>query len=252
MAKQGGTMQVSGDIGNVSFFERKGKFFARKKATVKPGRFKTDPGFERVRENASEFTRAANASKLLRDAMRNITANSSDSQSYTRLLGLMMRALKADPVNDRGQRNVNDGELGFVKGYDFNIAAELTAIFKAQFAPTIDRAAGTLTVSVQAFVPALMVIPPVGATHVRLIAAGAELDFAGDEYVSNVTASKELKLGNDTVQALTLEVLVTPGSVRPLFLALGIEFVQEVNEKFYTLKNGVFNSISIISVNTPE
>lgn len=252
MAKQGGTMQVSGDIGNVSFFRREGKFFARKKATVNPARFKTDPGFERVRENSAEFTRAANASKILRDAMRNITADSSDSRSYNRLFSIMMRALKADGISDRGRRNVIDGELGFVKGFDFNITAELTAIFKAQFVPTIDRAAGTMTVSIGSFVPARMIVPAVGATHVRLIAAGAEIDFAADTYVSNMTASTELALGNDTVEVPPLEVLIPPGSKHPLFLAFGIEFIQKVNNKFYSLKNGTFNSISIIAVNTPQ
>ena len=41
---------------------------------------------------------------------------------------------------------------------------------------------------------------------------------------------------------------VTPNSVSPLFLALGVEFYQEVNGKMYPLKNGAYNPLSLVSV----
>ena len=41
---------------------------------------------------------------------------------------------------------------------------------------------------------------------------------------------------------------VTPDSTKPLFLALGIEFFQEVNGQMYSLKNGAYNPLSIVAV----
>jgi hypothetical protein len=39
---------------------------------------------------------------------------------------------------------------------------------------------------------------------------------------------------------------VTPATVNPLFLVVGIEFFQEVNGQMYPLKNGAFNPLAII------
>ena len=43
---------------------------------------------------------------------------------------------------------------------------------------------------------------------------------------------------------------VTAASTKPLFLALGIEFYQEVNGQMYPLKNGAFNPLSIAKVDS--
>jgi hypothetical protein len=37
----------------------------------------------------------------------------------------------------------------------------------------------------------------------------------------------------------------------PLFLALGIEFLQEVNGEKYSLKNGAFNACALVNVDVP-
>jgi len=233
MAKQTSYIRMRGDMGGITFFERDGNFYARQTRTVNPDAIKSDPAFERTRENNSEFSRAAKAAKLILTAFRSVTAGATDGRVYSRLMREVMRGVKADPVNDRGQRTFVDGEPAFVKGFDFNSAGELTAVCKAQLAPAIDRAAGTVGVAVQSFVPARMLLAPVGATHFRMVCAGAELDFRTDEYILNVSASAELKLGNDSVSAQTLECLVPPASTHPVFAVFGVEFVQEVNKKYY-------------------
>jgi hypothetical protein len=47
---------------------------------------------------------------------------------------------------------------------------------------------------------------------------------------------------------LTLTNTVTAASTHPLFLALGIEFYQEVNGTMYPLKNGSYNALSLVAV----
>ncbi len=44
---------------------------------------------------------------------------------------------------------------------------------------------------------------------------------------------------------LALTNTVTANSTHPLFLALGIEFYQEVNGQMYQLKNGAYQPFSI-------
>jgi len=41
---------------------------------------------------------------------------------------------------------------------------------------------------------------------------------------------------------------VTAASTKPLSLALGIEFYQEVNAQMYALKNGAFNPLALVNV----
>ena len=41
---------------------------------------------------------------------------------------------------------------------------------------------------------------------------------------------------------------VTPASTKPLFLAVGVEFYQEINGQMYPLKNGAFNPLSLAKV----
>ena len=43
---------------------------------------------------------------------------------------------------------------------------------------------------------------------------------------------------------------VTPASTKPLFLALGLEFYQQVNGQMYALKNGSYNPLSIVKVDS--
>jgi hypothetical protein len=41
---------------------------------------------------------------------------------------------------------------------------------------------------------------------------------------------------------------VIPNSTKPLFLAIGLAFYQEVNGQMYSLKNGAFNRPSLVQV----
>jgi hypothetical protein len=47
---------------------------------------------------------------------------------------------------------------------------------------------------------------------------------------------------------VVLSQAVTPNSIHPLFLAFGIDFFQEVNGAHYPLKNGPYNSLSLVKI----
>ncbi|MCZ6992425.1 hypothetical protein OH407_24145, partial [Salmonella enterica] len=71
----------------------------------------------------AEFARAVSASKLLRMALSDAISGSKDSRMNNRLNTVMLKAVKLDQVSDRGFRNVLDGELQILEGFDFNKAA---------------------------------------------------------------------------------------------------------------------------------
>jgi hypothetical protein len=81
-----------------------------------------------------------------------------------------------------------------------------------------------------------------------IISGGAAIDFENE--VSEVATSETAILPWDATATavINLSNAVTANSTHPLFLALGVEFYQQVNGQMYPLKNGAFNALSLVKV----
>ena len=250
MAKQEGLIKLKGTVGDLSFYKTKDGHLARMKGGVDAERIKNDPAFERTRENGAEFGRSGKAGKLLRDALRNFIRNGSDSRMTSRLTGEMMRVVKADATSTRGQRNVLDGELELLEGFEFNNAAKLGTSYFKQVASTIDRAEGKGEVSFGVITPKADFGYPEGATHVRLVSGVATVDFEAETFELSVAVPNQLSVLSEvpTAQEVVLSSSFKKAETKPLFLVLGVEFYQEVNGELYSLKNGQYNSVSLVKV----
>lgn len=248
MGRQESVIQFSGSIGNLSFYKTEDGYLARKKGGVTGNRIKNDPAYARTRENMAEFTRAGRAAKLLRAAFRSIVNSSADKRVTSRLISDVMKVLREDAVNPRGQRNVIDGEATLLQGFQFNRNAQLESTLRVQFKSSIDRATGNMIVDIPAFAPASMISVPDGATHFQLKASGAAIDFEKHTYSIAENASAVLEINSQVQGPLQLSLAVTPGSVAPLFLVFGVEYLQLVNGANYPLNNGAFNAIAIVKV----
>jgi hypothetical protein len=248
MAKQKGIIKLKGTIGDITFYKSKDGYIAREKGGIDANRIANDPAFQRTRENGSEFGRAGKAGKTLRLALRTLLLNSSDSRMVSRLTQLMMKVIQADSTNERGLRNVIDGEAELLSGFDFNITGKLGTTLFAPFTAGINRVSGEIKVDLEPFVPSNMIAAPGGTTHFKIISAGAEIDFEAETFV---TANSETAIlpwdSNPTVVISHLNT-VNANSTKPLFLALGVEFYQGVNGKMYPLKNGAYNPLALVQV----
>ena len=249
MAKQKGIIKLDGTIGGITFYKTtEDGYLAREKGGVSADKIANDPAFQRTRENGEEFGRAGKAGKLLRNSIRAMLQNASDSRMVGRLTQKMVEVIQEDLTNPRGQRNVIDGEAELLEGFEFNISGKLGTTLYAPFTGTIDRVAGTLTANIPAFVPINMLAAPGGATHFKIVSAGAEVDFENETFVMDAQATAVLPWDATATAVINLANAVTPNSTHPLFLALGIEFYQEVNGQMYPLKNGAFNPLSLVKV----
>ncbi|MGF6928283.1 hypothetical protein QFZ48_003783 [Chitinophaga sp. W2I13] len=247
MAKQNGIIPLQGTIGNITFYKTKAGFLAREKGGVSASRIATDPAYAHTRENSAEFGRAGKAGKILRSAFRTLLTNIKDTYSNSRLFREMVKVIKADVTNARGQRNVIDGEAELLKGFEFNNNARLGATLFAPYTATIDRATGTLTVNIPAFSPINMLATPGGATHFKILAGGAEVDFEAETVVNGDASGTELPIDGSATTEMNLVTNVTSNSTRPLFLSLGVAFFQQGNGTLYALKNGI-NTLSLVNV----
>ncbi len=248
MAKQKGIIKLDGTIGGITFYKSQDGYLAREKGGVSAEKIATDPAFQRTRENGEEFGRAGKAGKILRNAIRALLQNASDSRMVSRLTQKMVEVIQEDTTNPRGLRNVIDGEAELLEGFEFNISGKLGTTLYAPFTATIDRVAGSLSANIPAFVPINMIAAPGGTTHFKIVSAGAEVDFENETFVMDSQATAVLPWDATATAVINLANAVTANSIHPLFLALGIEFYQEVNGQMYPLKNGAFNPLSLVKV----
>jgi hypothetical protein len=248
MAKQSGIIKLEGTIGDISFYKTQDGMLARTKGGVSSERIRSDVSFQRTRENMAEFGKAGAAGKLLRTAFRHFLQNGADNRMVSRLTKEMMTVLKADATSTRGQRNVLDGELELLQGFDFNINGKLATTIFFPYVATIDRVAGILKVAIPAFVSADTVVAPEGTTHIKLVSAGASVDFEGEAFETVSSLSADIPIDQNQVAAFELSNQLTANSTHPLFLVLGIEFYQQVNGVNYPLKNGRNNALALVKV----
>ena len=249
MARQKGIIKLKGTIGGITFYKTsQDGHLAREKGGIEKSRIESDPAFQRTRENGSEFGRAGKAGKLLRTSLRALLLNAADGRMVSRLTKQMVLVIQADTTSLRGLRNVIDGEAELLKGFEFNIRGKLGTSLFAPFVGAIDRITGDITVDIASFVPANMISAPSGTSHFKIISAGAEIDFEAETFIEAHSETAILPWDATPTLAIAQTNAVTAASTKPLFLALGIEFYQEVNGQMYSLKNGAFNPLALIEV----
>ena len=250
MARQKGIIKLKGTIGDITFYKTQDGHLAREKGGIDASRIASDPAFQRTRENGSEFGRAGKAGKLLRTALRPLLINSADGRMVSRLTQAMVKVIQADLVSDRGLRNVIDGEAELLFGFEFNIRGKLGTSLYAPFVATIDRVTGEISVDIASFIPSNMIAAPSGTTHFKIISGGAEVDFEAETYVVATSETAILPWDATPTAVINQVNAVTAASTKPLFLALGVEFYQQINGTMYPLKNGAFNPLSVAKVDS--
>jgi hypothetical protein len=248
MPKQVSIVKLKGTMGGITFYKSVDGHLAREKGGIDGKRIATDPNFQRTRENGSEFGAAGKAGKVLRNALREVVQNAQDNRMVSRLTKKMMEVIHADQTSARGERNVIDGEIALIDGFEFNLNGKLGNSLFAPYLASIDRVTGKLDVTIAPFVAAKLVSVPGGTTHFKIISAGAAIDFEKESFESASSASDVLPWDETATAAITLSNAISANSTQPLVLALGIEFYQEVNGTMYSLKNGAFNPLAVVKV----
>jgi len=247
MAIQKGIITLKGRIGDLSFYKTIDGFVVRRKGGPSAEQIKHGARFVRTRENISEFGRASQYAKLLRLAFQELLKYSADARMTSRLTSTMLSAIKADPVGIRGKRELANSGLTLVSGFSFNLNATVPGIFRAPIVCNADRAMGKLSVTASAFA-ASDVVAPKGASHCRLVAGGAEIDFAGRWYGSDASRSEAIALRRGSPAEVKLALTVTAGTSLPLFVVFGVEFYQAVNGELYALQDKGVNALGVVLV----
>jgi len=94
-------------------------YFSIAESGVDKNRIENDPAFQLTRENGSEFCRIGSAGRTLRTAFRSLLLKTSNSSITSRLTQEMMKVLQPDATSARDERNVSNGELELLTGFEF-------------------------------------------------------------------------------------------------------------------------------------
>lgn len=248
MAKIKSIIEIEGSIGEVTYKRTKAGNIASRKSNLDKERIMTDPNFERTRENMGEFRNSAKGSKRLKDAIHVLLVGILFKKLYQRLLRLMVKSLRFDTVNVRGQRKPEVSLLtpqgkNMINGFDFSESAPLESIF---FKPiSIDGVTdGIMLGDVK---PNKDLIYPTEAKYVRFSAGVVVIDLDTGVFDLQLTPEVMLEI-NSTVTNVTLTPDAVPVGTGLKLYVLKVEFLEMVNGVYYNFKNGKFNPLSVVSV----
>jgi len=247
MAKQRGALTLEGSLGNITFYKSKHGYLAKEKSIISGERQAVDPAYQRTRENNEEFGKASRASKLLRGMCSGFSVSMVDDRLRARLMKSLVAIIRMDIVNQRGKRIIQDEHAVLLEGFDFNVNASLNMVLQAPFRVEMDRGMGAVSLTIPSFDPQEMLNRPKGATHSRLVMGGATVDFIGQQHSTVKNSSGYLSYNAETGMQ-QFGVRLPAGSAHPVFVAFGVEFYQEVNRGYYSLKDGEYNSLAIVKV----
>lgn len=247
MPVQTGNMPVKGTMNNMSYYKSKDGTMVKMKTVIPKEKFKTK-SFELTHRNNLEFGLAGKAAKTLRHAIRTIISICKDPRVSSRLTTLMLKIAKTDTTSPHGERNVTKGQLALLNGFDFNIDAPLSGNFSAPYTMNIERATGKILLDIPPFNPANLLTVPEGSTHFKLVSAGCEIDFVNDVYNTQTFETAEIPVTDPLTADFNIGHQVAANSTQPLFLILGIQFLQEVNGIKYPIRSSNANSMAILKV----
>jgi hypothetical protein len=243
MAKLEGILQLRGTIGNMTFSHTENGIVVREKSKLTKERIETDPVFIRTRENMAEFSTAGKSAKLLSAAFRTSLPHAKGKALFPRLLKLMKFALNEDVTNLRGLRTVIDGDLSIAEGFNFNDRSPLGSMFYVPFTTSVDRVTGELEVTLPVYIPVDTIVAPPNATHYKIVATGAELNFTDYTVTKDIQSTGFLSYDSTASTLATLTCALPANSTHPLALSLGIEFYMQVGATKYPLKDGSAHAI---------
>jgi hypothetical protein len=248
MAKQSGIIKIEGTIDDITFLKKGGKYFIRKKGGVSKSRIKTDSAFQRTRENGAEFGIVANAGKLIRKGASAMVRRAKDGSLNNRLMSILYKVKDFDSVSPRGQRKVStgittSGGVATLKGFAFNSKAPLSSVLATPYSLALT----TGIITFQNFVPMDMVEYPLGATHVGLRAGILSIDFLEETTLLEISDQDNLPIDMAEHEVTLTPELIGGATGIKMYLLL-IEFYQEINGLQYPLKDGSFNSLTLLDL----
>ena len=242
---------LSGKYGDFIICQTKDGPIMKRKANYSASKRATDPRYARVRDNSANFATAGRAVKLVRAAFERPLKFAKDAKLTPRMQAVMMQVVKSDLINGCGLRTAANGDLSLLQGFECNADANFALIGAGDYTVNIDRILGRVTLNNPSIKPKSHLVHPDKATHFRITCAVAEIDFNENIRSTNDSASGLLPLNSKPTGAIILTTAINPGSTLPVFVAMGIQFVEMINGKEFPFESREFNPLCFVKIEKP-
>ncbi|MES2652632.1 MAG: hypothetical protein V4663_12890 [Bacteroidota bacterium] len=198
MAIQQGIISLSGKVGDLIFSNRKGKHIAKKKSLVPMNQT------EATKKSSSDFGVASKAAARLRRSFAPFIEKYGDTTLVSRFTKHMLKVFKTIPADFIGHKQLNQGDVGIFKDFQFNASARLDSLLFQL--PKVEIAASGLKIVFKAYKESLI----------------AGLFKQVDEVVS----IKELGIpsNNESFRGATVQIPLNFIGQQVVFVAVGIHY----------------------------
>ena len=161
--------QITGSIGNLSFYTRKGsdQIFVRTKGGASREKIKRNPEFENLRKNNKEFGGCSKMSKQIRLTFFDLT-HVADFNLSSVLCSLAKNIQKADMENPVGERSIRLSRFrAMLTGFNFNNNNRFDTLLRIALQSSIERETQQATVDIPAFACSFGLYLPNGRTPAK-------------------------------------------------------------------------------------
>ena len=161
---------------------------------------------------------------------------------------LMMQVVKSDPINRRGLRRAEYGDLSLLHSFDCNTDAPLRDVLAVDVSAQYDRATGIVEIDLPSFIPHAALRYPDHANNFRIVCEAAALDFKDEVFNGVHTESASLPLNNLPTAPLHLQLSLAPNETRPVIVALTVQYREVVNGFEYAIINNTDCALNFVLV----
>lgn len=189
MAEQEHFFTYSGKAGNKVGYRRGKKYFERQKpASYQPP--------EESLKSANEFGLASKSSALLRNAFSDSLLRQFKTDLHNRLSKRFVEILRSGPIEKKGSRKVFDGELGLLKGFEFNKNQNLDSLIRVKLLTELQDEEVWFKLS--PFKWSANISAPPQAERAWIGVSYAWIDFMAASYFTSKAPPIILKVGEDS------------------------------------------------------
>lgn len=247
MGRQKGLFPVTGTLGGLNFYIRKGQPVVRTAGGGFNGKaIKTKPSMQRVRENGSEFGYCSKAKRVMRMGLEPFLGKHIDFNLHGELVQLMTQLKDLDSVSERGKRNVLRGletDAGKKLLYEF----DYTPRFNANYFPvkiTFDMTLHTVFFSRLNDVGAYF---PPEAQQMRIEAGLMIPDFSGMRV--EMKLSNQVLIEKESIEMdYTLDFAPLPTFTGWGFIFLHIQFMKKNGNQMEKIPGEKWNGVKLIHI----
>jgi hypothetical protein len=249
MAKQKGIMPFTGSLGKVTGRQVNGEFILQTKSTLTAERVKTDPKFAGSRKMYNEFGLANKGSKMLRKVFKTAILDCYDNKLRDRLVKKLRKMITEDPISSKGERNLLCGNIGLLNGFWWNKNISISHAIATDYKVSVDRKSGIVKFHIPSFVPKYALTGMINATHYRIIASAAEMNWKEDGPLAKLFTTDYMPFNEVPTTGMDWMIVLSEESTLPIISCLSIVWYQEIAGEKELLRDLSYNTAGIVDVN---